>query len=424
MSIFRNAFERVLGLRVWALVTGLLVLGGVTAVVAQTNPGSSGSGAVSTLAGSGVSGFADGPAATAKFYVPRGVAVDGSGSVYVADTLNHRIRKIDSLGVVSTLAGSGVSGFADGPAATAQFNEPFAVEVDRSGNVFVADRLNHRIRRIDSLGVVSTLAGPSGFADGPAGTAQYSGPHGVAVDGLGNVYVADRVNHRIQKIDSLGVVSTLAGSGVSGFADGPAATAQFNYPIGVAADGSGNVYVAESSGHRIRKIDSLGVVSTLAGSGVSGFADGPAPTAQFSYPYGVAVDGSGNVYVGDMVNFRIRKIANTTAQSTTTTTTVPAAAGTLTAKIIRLANSPAGDSVYEVTLKVSGVTTGSDYEFVVPSGHVPPDPPNDPQTQRHVERAVSGVVQWQYNVTNPRGIFTARVYVLGANSPLSSVEVK
>ena len=191
----------------------------------------------------------------------------------------------------------------------------------------------------------------------------------------------------------------------------------------MAVDASRNVYVTDSS-HRVRKIDSLGVVSTLAGSGVSGFADGPAPTAQFSYPYGMAVDGSGNLYVGDMVNFRIRKIANTTTQTTTTTTTVPAAAGTLTAKIIRLANSPAGDSVYQVTLKVSGVTSGADYEFVVPSGHVPPDPPNDPQTQRHVERAVSGVVQWQYNVTNPRGIFTARVYVLGANSPLSSVEVK
>ena len=110
--------------------------------------------------------------------------------------------------------------------------------------------------------------------------------------------------------------------------------------------------------------------------------------------------------------------------TTITTTTIPSVPGVLTVKIIRLVNSPAGESVYSVTLKVSGVTTGADYEFVVPSGHVPPDPPNDPQTQRHVERAVSGVVQWQYNVTNPRGIFTARVYLLGANSPLASVEVK
>ena len=280
-------------------------------------------GVVSTLAG-GTSGFADGPGTSAQFFAPFGVAVDGSGNVYVADRNNHRIRKIDSSGVVSTIAGTGTAGFADGPGTSAQFNFPCGVAVDGLGNVYVGDCSNHRIRKVESSGVVSTLAGTgtAGFADGPGASAQFDVPYGVVVDGSGNVYVGDSNNHRIRKIDSSGVVSTLAGDGTSGFADGPGTSAQFNTPRGLAVDGLGNVYVADLVNHRIRKIDSSGVVSTLAGEGTPGFADGSGTSAQFYLPNGVAVDGSGNVYVADAANNRIRKIAFTVA-TTTTTTTVP-----------------------------------------------------------------------------------------------------
>ena len=263
---------------------------------------------VSTLAGTGTVGFADGVGMTAQFNRPQGVAVDASGNVFVADHDNHRIRKITSSGVVSTFAGSEM-GFVDGAGAIAQFVLPVGVAVDASGNVYVADMGNNRIRKITSTGLVSTLAGSeAGFADGEGAKAQFRQPFGVAVDFLGNVYVGDWVNHRIRKITPAGMVSSLAGSGAEGFADGVGAAAQFNFPQGVAVDASGNVYVADFNNHRIRKITPAGMVSTLAGSGIEGFADGASAAAQFRFPYDVAVDAKGNVYVADMNNERIRRI--------------------------------------------------------------------------------------------------------------------
>ncbi|CAK0830276.1 unnamed protein product [Prorocentrum cordatum] len=173
---------------------------------------------VSTLAGSDASGYADGQGAAASFYRPTGVAVDGAGNVFVADCYNHRIRKISAGGAVSTLAGSGASGYADGQGAAASFYRPTGVAVDGAGNVFVADCYNHRIRKISAGGAVSTLAGSgaSGHADGQGAAASFWFPRGVAVDGAGNVFVADCYNHRIRKISAGGAVSTLAGSGASG----------------------------------------------------------------------------------------------------------------------------------------------------------------------------------------------------------------
>ncbi|MCX6885339.1 MAG: cadherin-like beta sandwich domain-containing protein, partial [Verrucomicrobia bacterium] len=262
---------------------------------------------VSTLAGGATSGSTDGTGTNALFYRLRGVAVDGAGNVYVADSQNNRIRKVTAAGVVTTLAGS-ASGSADGTNAAARFSFPNGVAVDGSGNVYVADSGNNRIRKVTAAGVVTTLAGSdSGFVDGSGAAAQFNYPIGVAVDGSGNVYVGDSGNNRIRKVTAAGVVTTLAGSD-SGIADGSGAAAQFNYPSGVAVDSSGNVYVADASNCRIRKVTPAGDVTIVAGSGLLGFADGPGSEAQFSFPMGVAVDATGNVYVGDSGNNRIRKL--------------------------------------------------------------------------------------------------------------------
>ena len=268
-------------------------------------------GVVTTLAGSGTAGFADGTGSTAQFNGPYGMAVDSSGTVYVADLYNNHIRKITPAGVVTTLAGSGTAGFADGTGSAAQFDSPFGVAVDSSGTVYVGDAKNHRIRKITPTGVVTTLAGSgtAGFADGTGSSAQFYFPAGVAVDSSGMVYVADSNNDRIRKITPAGVVTTLAGSGVAGFADGTGSAAQFNSPYGVVVDSAGTVYAADTYNQRIRKITSAGAVTTLAG-GTAGSADGTGSAAQFNSPYGVAVDSSGTVYVGDLGNQRIRKITS------------------------------------------------------------------------------------------------------------------
>ena len=266
-------------------------------------------GEVSTLAGSGTAGFSNAVGTTAQFDSPGGVAVDAAGNVYVADSGNHRIRKITAAGVVSTLAGSGVASFLDGTGAASRFDSPRGVAVDAAGNVYVADTVNNRIRKITAGGVVTTLAGSAvaGFLDGTGAAAQFFNPSGVAVDAAGNVYVADTLNNRIRKITAGAVVTTVAGSGVGGFADGTGAAAQFFNPVGVAVDAAGNVYVADRFNNRMRKITGVGVVSTLAGS-IPGYLDGPGSAALFLSPSGVAVDAAGNLYVADTTNHFIRQI--------------------------------------------------------------------------------------------------------------------
>jgi len=264
---------------------------------------------VTTLAGA-AQGYADGQGTTARFYGPTGVAVDGNGNVYVVDTTNPRIRKITPAGVVTTLAGSGSHGSVDGTGTAASFSQPIGVAVDSSGNVYVSDTGNNKIRKVTPAGVVTTLAGADegDYADGQGTAARFYNPNGVAVDGSGNVYVADSYNHRIRKITASGSVTTLAWSGDVGSADGQGTEVSFRIPRGVAVDGSGNVYVADSGNHRICKIDVGGNVTTLAGGGDVGSADGQGTEASFHDPEGVAVDGSGNVYVADSYNHRIRKI--------------------------------------------------------------------------------------------------------------------
>ncbi len=288
-------------------------------------------GVVTTFAGTGVAGWADGPAASAQFTQPTGVAVDGSGNVYVADFGNHRIRKI-SAGVVSTLAGSGVNGFNDATGTLAQFQFPTGVAVDGAGNVYVADYINNRIRRITPLGVVTTLAGSaaSGTADGTGASAQFNLPVAVAVNGAGTiVYVADQSNHRIRAVTTaLGATTTLAGN-TSGYADGTGTAALFNSPTGISVNGAGNILVAENGSNRIRVITPGGIVTTLAGSGAAGFMDAIGILAQFSAPSGVVMDGSGNAYIADLSNHRIRAIAPAPVPTITSFTPMSGGATTL-----------------------------------------------------------------------------------------------
>ena len=266
-------------------------------------------GIVSTLAGSGLSGKTNGTGIAASFYQPTSVAVDAAGNVYVADSENNLIRKITPVGIVSTLAGSGTAGSINGTGTAASFNFPQGVAVDATGNVYVAESGgNSLIRKITPAGIVSTLAGGGyGNANGTGTAASFGGPSGVAVDVAGNVYVADQGNNLIRKISSAGVVSTLAGNGVQNKINGTGTAASFNFPYSVAVDAAGNVYVADQGNNLIRKISSVGVVSTLAGNS-AGVTNGTGIVASFYTPYGVAVDVTGNVYVADSGNNLIRKI--------------------------------------------------------------------------------------------------------------------
>jgi len=254
---------------------------------------------------------------SAEFMNPEGLALDAAGNIYVADNPTHAIRKVTPAGVVTTLAGNGIAGFADGTGAAAQFNRPVAVAVDASGNVYVADANNNRIRKISPAGVVITLAGDgvAGYREGIGTAAEFNNPSGIAVDASGNVYVADRYNQAIRKITPAGEVSTFAGGNpIAGGTDGTGVAVQFNYPWGVAVDASGNVYVGDTFNQRIRKITPAGTVSTIAGNTTggdlffSGFADGPAPLARFNAPIALAADAAGVIYVSDYGNHRIRKI--------------------------------------------------------------------------------------------------------------------
>lgn len=278
-------------------------------------------GNISTFAGNSGYGFAGdgGPAIGAQLSAPRGIAVDSSGNLYLADRWNNRIRKIAG-GTLTTIAGNGQGSFGgdSGLAAQAQMSAPDGIAVDQSGNVYIADLLNNRVRMVSPAGIISTFAGNGnpGFAGdgGAAASAQLNQPAGLAVDSSGNLYIADSYNAVVRKVTPGGTISTVAGSGTQGYSGdgGAAAKATMMAPLGVALDSSGNLYIADYYGW-IRKVTaSTGVISTIAGNGSNGYTgdNGPATSAQFYNPTDVAVDSSGNVYVADSNNGAVRMIAN------------------------------------------------------------------------------------------------------------------
>ena len=272
---------------------------------------------MSTYAGSGGGGYLDGVTVNPKYNNPAGVAIAPSGNIYIADTGNNAIRRISD-GVVVTFAGTGVAGYVNGAPNVAQFTSPNAIAVDASENVYITEANSNAIRKITSAGVVSTFAGSiatAGFTDASGTSARFNTPKGIATDSSGNIYVADKGNSRIRKITSAGVATTVAGTGIAGYYDSTALNAQFDNPFGVAVSSAGVIYVGDTSNNKIRAISTSGVVSTLAGS-TPGFINGQGTSAQFNSPHGITIDSSGNLFVIDYTNNVIRKVTSAGAVTT------------------------------------------------------------------------------------------------------------
>jgi len=277
-------------------------------------------GTITTVAGTGQEGFSGdgGTATSAQLSSPRDVAVDAQGNVYIADTGNCRIRKVTPAGVISTVAGNGTAGFAGdgGPSASAQLSYPAGLAADSAGNLYIADSWNYRVRKITADGNIQTVAGNGSYGPygdgGPAAAASLGLIESLTVDAAGKLYLSDSYNHRVRVVDPGGTISTVVGGGFGPAVDfGAAETANLKFPKGVTADSQGNLYIADSMNHRLRKVSSSGIISTVAGNGAPGFSgDGSAGTlAQLNGPSGLAADSNGTLVFSDLWNYRVRSVA-------------------------------------------------------------------------------------------------------------------
>ena len=259
-----------------------------------------------------------GPCVNAELYNPTAVYADNAGNIYLSDWANSRLRVVNSAGIITTIAGNGIFGFSGdgGTASAAELNGPMGIFMDGSGNIYVADIGNSRVREINTNGIINTIAGNGtyGFSgDGGAATAAaFEDIAGICGDVSGNIYLADEFNNRVRKINTSGIISTIAGCGARGYSgDGGAATlAEFYYPSGVAVDVSGNLYIADESNNCIREVNPDGLISTIAGNGIAGYSGdgGLAAFAELDNAAGVGIDKTGNIYITDGFNNRIRKM--------------------------------------------------------------------------------------------------------------------
>lgn len=280
------------------------------------------SGIISTFAGIGGGGgfYGDGgPATAAELYLPECITLDALGNVYFADQTNQRIRTVNTAGIINTIAGNGITSYSGdgGPATAAELHAPAGVALDASGNIYIADLGNQRIRIVNTSGIISTFAGNGAqgfYGDGGQATAaELNRPSAVALDASGNLYIAEAGNNRIRKVNTSGIISTIAGNGTGNFSGdgGPATDAEINNPFDVTIDTSGNIYIADHGNNRIRMVNTTGIINTIAGNGTANYSGdgGPATAAELKSPYGVAVDASNNIYIGDSFNQRIRKLS-------------------------------------------------------------------------------------------------------------------
>jgi DNA-binding beta-propeller fold protein YncE len=263
-------------------------------------------GTVATFAGNGLAGIVDGQGAAARFNLPRGLTIDAAGNLYVADGGSNALRKITPGGMVTTIASrTGVFG----SILLSDLYNPEGIAVAANGTIYFTD-IDQNIRYLTEFGTAGVLAGAidPGFVDGTRSAARFRQPKGLAIDAAGNVYVADVGNHSIRKITPFGSVSTLAGSGQPGMNDGGGAAAQFSFPQMIALDAGGNIYVTDLGNYRIRKVTPTGNTTTLAGSGVVGSLNGPLLQAQFDFPLGIAVNAAGDIYITEINSNKIRYI--------------------------------------------------------------------------------------------------------------------
>jgi sugar lactone lactonase YvrE len=278
---------------------------------------------MTTVAGTGTAGYnGDGrQATTAQLNGPFDVAVDAGGNLYIAEWYNNRVRKVNvSTGIISTIAGNGGHLFSGdgGPATQAELNSPEGLAIDAAGNIYISDSLNHRVRKVSTSGIITTIAGtgsPGFNGDGPARSAELNDPAGLVLDSsASNLYIADQANHRIRRLNlGSGLLTTIVGTGNGGYGGdgGPAVAAQVYNPTQMAVDSGGNIFIADTYNHRVRRISASGTITTVAGTGKPGFSGdgGSATSAQLNNPTSVALDSAGHLYIGDAYNGRIRQVS-------------------------------------------------------------------------------------------------------------------